>query len=659
MRVVSHVSVEVPPPGPGMRVPPPISDSPQGGGPHGELPHGDGPHGDGLMPPMRPIHDLVQDAARLGWRDVPGLLSRAFGLVWRAGRREFVLTALLQLVAGVGIAAQLLVAKGVFDGILTAGGPSGATFTSILPTIVALAALIVTIDVLGALRMEQNRILGELVTRYTFDRILEISTRVDLLSYESAEFHDRLRRAHMTGAASGLQLAMGSLNLVGELISVVGIVIAMVVIQPLLVPVVLIGYVPLWIVGRLNSGDLYLFRFGMTPNDRMRDYLQRLMMGRDAAKEVRSFNLGPSLRQRHDQLYQERIHELRALARRRTLRSVLGALAQSALTALAIGGLAYLFVSGRMDLASTGAAVFGLYQLSGRLSAIHLSTASLYEAVLFMRDYDSFLALKPALDAAPKVPAPQSFERLEVGDVSFKYPEAARPALSGVSLEVRAGEIIALVGENGSGKTTLAKVLAGLYQPDQGSVRWDGIDIAEVDRDQLRRSISVIFQDFERYLLSARENIGFGRVERADDKDAVAAAARRGDAHDFIAALPDGYETLLGREWLGGYDLSIGQWQRVALARAFFRDAPFIILDEPTAALDARAESVLFDRMRELLDGRTVVFISHRFSSVRSADRIYVLQRGKVTEQGTHAELMQRGGHYAELYTLQASTYAE
>ena len=609
--------------------------------------------------PMRPIHDLMNEKPSQGWREVPGMFARAFGLVWRAARKELVLVSVLQIVAGAGIAAQLLVAKAVFDGILTAGGPGGASFTSILPVIVALAALLVTLDVLSAMRMEQNRILGELVTRYTFDRILDVSTRVELLSYESAEFHDRLRRAHMSGAVSGLQLAMGSLNLVGELISVVSIVIALLVLQPLLVPVVLLGYVPLWIVGRLNSGDLYVFRFGMTPNDRMRDYLQRLMMGRDAAKEVRAFNLGPSLRQRHGRLYDERIRELRALARRRTVRSVIGALVQSALTAGAIGGLGYLFVSGRVDLASTGAAVLGLYQLAGRLGAIHMSTTALYESALFMRDYDSFLALMPALDAAPKAAAPPAFERLEVGDLSFRYPEAAKPTLSGVSLEVRAGEIIALVGENGSGKTTLAKLLAGLYRPDSGRVRWDGVDLADVDREQLRRSIAVIFQDFQRYLLTARENIGFGRVERADDADGVAAAARRADAHDFLAALPDGFETMLGREWLGGYDLSIGQWQRVALARAFFRDAPFIILDEPTAALDARAESVLFDRMRELLQGRTVVFISHRFSSVRSADRIYVLQRGQVTEQGTHAELMKRGGHYAELYTLQASAYAE
>jgi ATP-binding cassette subfamily B protein len=241
--------------------------------------------------------------------------------------------------------------------------------------------------------------------------------------------------------------------------------------------------------------------------------------------------------------------------------------------------------------------------------------------------------------------------------VSFAYPTAKESALRDVSLNIRAGEIVALVGENGSGKTTLAKLLAGLYRPASGTITWDGIDINRVDAEQLRKSIAAIFQDFVRFHLRARDNVGLGRVTAIDDLDDIREAARHADADAFLGALPDGYESVLGPEFEGGTDLSVGQWQRVALARAFFRHAPFVILDEPTAALDPRAEHDLFERIRALLADRTVLLISHRFSSVRNADRIYVLESGRVTEAGTHQELMSLQAHYAELFQLQAAAY--
>jgi ATP-binding cassette subfamily B protein len=226
-----------------------------------------------------------------------------------------------------------------------------------------------------------------------------------------------------------------------------------------------------------------------------------------------------------------------------------------------------------------------------------------------------------------------------------------------VSLHVGAGEVVALVGENGSGKTTLAKLLAQLYRPDRGRVLWGGVDTATLDQARLRRDVTLIFQDFVQYVLSAGENIGLGRHERLDDGDAIRAAARLADVDEVVTALPEGYGTLLGNEFVGGRDLSKGQWQRIALARAFFRDAPLIVLDEPTAALDARAEHDLFERVRDLFRGRGVLLISHRFSSVRSADRIYVLMGGRVVESGSHDDLMAAGGLYAELFTLQAAAY--
>ncbi|HEX5671675.1 MAG TPA: ABC transporter ATP-binding protein, partial [Acidimicrobiia bacterium] len=231
------------------------------------------------------------------------------------------------------------------------------------------------------------------------------------------------------------------------------------------------------------------------------------------------------------------------------------------------------------------------------------------------------------------------------------------PALTNVSLHVEAGEVVALVGENGSGKSTLAKLLAGLYRPSHGRITWDGVDIGDVDQVEFSHQVAVIFQDFLRYHLSASDNIGLGRFEAAGDRDQIVEAADQAGAHEMVNKLPAGYETLLGPEFLGGVDLSTGQWQRMALARAFFRNAPFVILDEPTSSLDAKAEHELFERIRSLLKGRTVLLISHRFSSVRTADRIYVLHEGEVVEDGTHHELMAAGGRYSEMFSLQAEAY--
>jgi ATP-binding cassette subfamily B protein len=287
---------------------------------------------------------------------------------------------------------------------------------------------------------------------------------------------------------------------------------------------------------------------------------------------------------------------------------------------------------------------------------------------MFIDDYSTFLTIAEPSNATPSQDhgleridggssGQKDFDQLQVEHLSFTYPSSGRQVLTDINLEVRAGEIVALVGENGSGKTTLVKLICQLYKPDAGTLRWNSHDAANLDPEGIRARITVLFQDFIHYHLSALDNIALGRIERPIETQAIESAARQAGAHGFVSQLPGGYKTRLGLQFYGGHELSVGQWQRLALARAFYRGGSFLILDEPTASLDPRAEYELFKQMRELAEGRSVLLISHRFSSVRSADRIYVMHDGRITESGTHDELLKLGGRYAELYGLQAAAH--
>jgi ATP-binding cassette subfamily B protein len=592
-------------------------------------------------------------------RDLPGLVVAAFRLAWAAGRRELVILAVLQILIGIGTAAQLLVARDVLKGFLSVSTRDGHGLETLIPGTFLLGVLIVVVSFAGAAIVEEQRLLGEMVASYVDRRLVSTACSAELVTFESSEFQDRLQRALASAGSRPLQLTTGLLRTTGAALSAAAIAGALLLIEPALVVLLLLAWGPLWFATTSSSRDFYAFAWRTTGAERLRQYLFHVLTGSSAAKELRAFGSAGVLADRYAHMTEERTAALRRLIRRRLTLGLAGTLGGYGLTALIVGTLAYLALTGRVAPVPALAAIPAVILLTQRLQSLSFGATSLYEGALFMEDLDSFLKPTGEIESGLSPDPLDPITRLSVEEVTFTYPGGVGPALDGVNMEIHKDEVVALVGENGSGKTTLAKLLCGLYSPGSGSIRWNGADLAEIGSARVRRSVAVLFQDFVRYLLTAKENIGVGNVERLDDLPAITRAAEMAGADPFLRELPNGYETTLAAEFEGGVNLSGGQWQRVALARALVRDAPLLILDEPTAAVDARAETEIFELIRRLGKGRATLLISHRFSTVMSADRIYVLQKGRVTEEGTHGQLMLSDGLYAELYRLQARAFLE
>ena len=611
---------------------------------------------DRKVDPLEAIAEARRQPKQL--RRLPRMIGRSVRLVWSAGRGLFITSTAIQLVNGVLLAVQVFLVGLVLDAILQVQEGTESWNAVVLP-VAGLALAMGLTTVASAVQGQFQRLLGELVIRRTWISVLDVSTSVPLIEYEEPDFYDRLQRVQANAVSQPFVMTQGLIGIIGGLAGLVGLLASVLFLSPLVLPLLMVAGIPLYVGSRILSRMEFNFIVAQVPSIRLRDYLRSLQVDRDPAKEVRAFGLTDALRTRFDRVYVDYITALKHHIRRRTNVSLGTNVISALLLAVTLLFLVWLVARGELDIAAAGAAIVAVRMIAGQLSGLFGGIQRLFESSLYLDDLEAYLAMKPtATDVETEgETVPDGFTELNADAVTFTYPGGEKAALRDVSITVNSGEIVALVGENGSGKTTLAKVLAGLYDPDAGTIRWDGVDVARYNRISLRQSIALIFQDFIRYQLTAAENIGFGRVEKASDLDEVTRAAQQAGADEFLSELPDGYETILSRMFKGGRDLSIGQWQRVAIARAFFRNAPFVILDEPTASLDPRAEHALFEALRELLAGRTVLFISHRLSTVRSADRIYVLHHGEIIEHGSHDQLMALGGRYAELFSLQAAAY--
>jgi ATP-binding cassette subfamily B protein len=604
--------------------------------------------------PRKPEGDATWRTRLASLRNIRPLL----GMVWDTSPALVSITTALRLVRALLPLAMLWVSKLILDSVVAwikRGNGDSAGLWKLVALELGLAVLS---DLLARANSLADSLLGDRFTNRISVRLIEHATQLDLASFEDPVFYDKLERARrQTTGRIGLLAAV--LNVAQDTLSLISLSAGLIVFSPWLMVLLVAAVIPAFLGETHFTTLAYSVLYRWTPQRRLLDYLRMLGASSQSAKEVKIFGLGDHLAQRYSEVSDRIYEDNKKVA---VKRASVGFLLNLISTSGYYGAYAVVLIRTLAGAISIGMFTFltGAFSRSRMyIEKILQSFTDISDQALYLKDLFEFFEMEPSIRSLPgALPAPRPIRGgFEFRNVGFAYPGSSTMVVENINFRLEAQEKIALIGENGTGKTTLVKLLARLYDPTAGQILLDGVDLREYDVEDLRKEIGVIFQDYMRYELLAKENIGFGKIEDLADHARIELAAQKSMAFQVIGKLPNGYDQMIGRRFEGGVDLSGGEWQKFALARAYMRDAQLLILDEPTATLDARAEYEVFRRFAELTKGRMAVLISHRFSTVRMADRILVLQNGRIREQGTHKHLVALGGQYAELFELQAAGY--